>query len=79
MSPSLDSGQPVLVVDVSSGPVGNRYVCRLLLTDGATRDVGEWELEPAGPNSWVISAPEPGVRTVQLIAESGAVWSSVDL
>lgn len=79
VSRSLDSGEPVLVVDVSNGPAGKRYLCRLVLTDGVTRDVGDWELDPQRPNSWVVPAPAPGVRTVQLIAESGAVWSEADL
>ncbi len=79
VSPSLSSGQQVLVIEVSNGPAGNRYLCRLVLTNGSTKDVGEWEIHARGPNSWVVPAPEPGVETVQLIAESGAVWSSVDL
>lgn len=79
VSRSLDQGSPVLVVEVSDGPSGNRYLCRLLLTDGTTQDVGEWELDPQRPNSWVVRAAEPGVRGVQLIGESGKVWSSAEL
>lgn len=79
VSRSRESGEPVLVVDVSNGPVGKRYLCRLVLMDGATQDMGEWELGPERTNSWVVPSPQPGVRTVQLVAESGAVWSSADL
>lgn len=79
VSRSLDRGTPVLVVEVSDGPAGNRYLCRLVLSDGSTRDVGEWELDPQRANSWVVPSPDPGVQGVQLIGESGAVWSSADL
>lgn len=79
VSRSSDHGTQVLVVEVGDGPAGNRYLCRLLLTDGTTRDVGQWQLDRKQPNSWVVPAAEPGVRGVQLIGESGKVWSSAQL
>ncbi len=71
-------GEPVLVVDVTDGSEGSTYTCRVVLAGGGTRDVGVWTLESGRPNSWVVPAPEPGVQTVQLVADAG-VWSSADL
>lgn len=79
VSRSQHATGPALVVVVTDGPAGNRYTCRLVLTDGTTQDVGAWVLDPRRPNSWVVQAPEQGVRSVQLITESGAVWSSAEL
>lgn len=79
VSRSFADGEPVLVVEVTDGPVGNRYLCRLVLADGRTQAVGEWDLDAERPNSWVVPAPEPGVARVELVGESGAVWSSADL
>ncbi len=79
VSRSFAQGEPVLVVEVTDGPVGNRYLCRLVLADGQTQAVGEWDLDAERPNSWVVPAPEPGVARVELVGESGAVWSSADL
>ena len=79
VSRSFADGEPVLVVEVTDGPVGNRYLCRLVLADGQTQAVGEWALDAERPNSWVVPAPEPGVARVELVGESGAVWSSAEL
>lgn len=77
VSRSWSEGEAVLVVDVSSGQPGRSYLCRLVLEAGGTQDVGRWTLSPDRPNSWVV--PDPGVTTVELVADSGRVWSSATL
>lgn len=77
VSRSWSQGEAVLVVDVAEGEVGRRYVCRLTLADGQTMDVGEWTLSPDRPNSWVV--PDPGVESVELVTDSGQVWSTATL
>jgi hypothetical protein len=79
VSHSWHEGEPVLVVEVTSGPVGNNYTCRLVMEDGATKDVGEWALYRDQPNSWVVPMPEEDVTAVEMVAESGRVWSSADM
>ena len=77
VSRSWSSGEPVLVVDVSAGEPGRSYLCRLRLEGGGTEDVGRWTLSPDRPNSWVV--PDPGAAAVELVADSGNVWSSATL
>ncbi|WP_109471125.1 hypothetical protein [Ornithinimicrobium cavernae] len=77
VSRSWSSGEPVLVVDVSSGQPGRSYLCRVRLEDGGTEDVGRWTLSPDRPNSWVV--PDPGVAEVEMVTDSGKVWSSATL
>ncbi|NLG21463.1 MAG: hypothetical protein GX555_08565 [Actinomycetales bacterium] len=77
VSRSWSQGEPMLVVDIASGEPGRSYLCRLHLMDGGTQDAGQWTLDPDRPNSWVI--PDPGVTAVDLVAESGNVWSSASL
>lgn len=79
VSRSWYEGEPVLVVEVTSGPVGKSYTCRLVLSDGRTEDVGEWALYRDRPNSWVVPVPTGDVTAVEMVAESGRVWSSADL
>ena len=74
---TIADGEPALVVALDQGPVGPTYTCRLVLTDGSIQDVGEWQLRADGVNSWVVA--DPGAQRVELIAESGRVWSSADL
>ncbi|GAA1158019.1 hypothetical protein [Ornithinicoccus hortensis] len=76
VAPSRAAGKEVLVVEVTDGPPGARYTCRLVLSDGSTQDVGSWTLDGAGPQSWVVPVPAQPVETVELVAESGRVWSS---
>lgn len=77
VSRSWSEGAPMLVVDVTSGEPGRSYLCRLRMSDGTTEDVGRWTLDADRPNSWVI--PDPGATEVDLVAESGAVWSTATL
>ncbi|MCK0112818.1 hypothetical protein MWU75_11770 [Ornithinimicrobium sp. F0845] len=77
VSRSWSHGEPMLVVDIASGEPGRSYLCRLRLLDGSTQDAGQWTLDADRPNSWVIA--DPGVEGVDLVAESGNVWSSATL
>lgn len=78
-SRSFGQGGALLVVEVTNGPVGRRYICRLRLADGTTRDSGTWSLADDRPNSWVVADPGPDLTAVELVAESGAVWASAQL
>lgn len=77
VSQSWSDGEPVLVVDIAGGEPGRSYLCRLQLSDGQTHDVGRWTLSPDLPNSWVV--PDPGATVVELVSESGTVWSTATL
>lgn len=77
VSRSWSAGEQVLVVDVSGGEPGRSYLCRLGLRDGGTEDVGRWSLSPDRANSWVV--PDPGADTVELVSDSGSIWSTATL
>lgn len=77
VSHSWSDGEPVLVVDIVGGEPGRSYLCRLQLPDGQAHDVGRWTLSPDRPNSWVV--PDPGATVVELVSESGTVWSTATL
>lgn len=77
VSHSWSEGSAVLVVDIAGGEPGRRYLCRLITADGQVHDVGAWTLAPDRPNNWVV--PDPGAVSVELVSESGAVWSSATL
>lgn len=77
VSRSYGEAGPMLVVDITGGEPGRSYLCRLRMADGATEDVGRWTLSPARPNSWVVA--DPGAEAVELVSDSGNVWSSASL
>lgn len=75
---SYSADGPVLVLEVTDGPAGQSYTCRLVRADGSTEDVAHWELSDQRPNSWVID-PGGEVSQVQLIGEDGRIWSTAEL
>lgn len=80
VSPSFGGDGPVLVVDVTDGPAGRTYTCRLRLADGAAEDVATWGLADDRPNSWVVDVPTGDeVTAVELVAEGGHVWAAARL
>lgn len=79
VSTSYGADGPVLVLEVTDGPAGQRYTCRLVLADGSTQDVAEWPLADDRPNSWVIDAVDGEVVEVQLITPDERVWSAARL
>ncbi|SED49326.1 hypothetical protein [Ruania alba] len=68
---------PMLVVDVAEGPVGVEYTCLVEYADGTKADLGAWALSADSPNRWIVA--DDGVTSVDLVAESGQVWSSAEL
>jgi hypothetical protein len=80
VSPSYGDQGSLLVVDVTAGPVGRTYTCRLRRADGTTEEVGRWSLAEDRPNSWVVAVEDPAALVaVELVGPSGAVWSSATL
>jgi hypothetical protein len=80
VSPSYGDQGNLLVIDVSDGPTGQTYGCRLRRTDGTTEEVGRWSLAADRPNSWVVAVDDPAaLEGVELVGPSGAVWSSATL
>ncbi|MFK5633175.1 hypothetical protein [Ornithinimicrobium sp. LYQ103] len=79
VTPAYGEQGAVLVVTVTGGRTGRRYTCRLVLADGRTDDVAEWSLAADRPGTWVVDQPRVEVDRVELVAESGAVWSVAQL
>jgi len=79
VSRSWYDGQEVLVVDVTSGKAGMHYTCRLQLVDGGAVPAGDWVLESTQGATWVVPTPESEVVEVELVTDTGAVWSSAAL
>lgn len=80
VSPSYGEQGRLLVVDVTAGPAGRTYTCRLRRSDGSVEDVGVWSLADDRPNSWVVAVDGPATVTgVDLVGPSGTVWSSATL
>jgi hypothetical protein len=73
------NGQPVFVVQVTDGKVGKRYLCRLQLADGEQRMAGDWTLRSEQGATWIVPAPESEVVELQLVTDTGNVWSSAKL
>lgn len=69
---------PQLIIAVHDGPPRTAYTCRVTLEDGTTQDVGHWELSADDTNVWVVNHPSQGVRSVELIGDSGEVWATAD-
>ncbi|MFC7407136.1 DUF2613 family protein [Georgenia alba] len=79
VSRSYGSSGPMLVVDLSGGPAGAEYRCRLMLQDGTAHDMGEWEVTDDGANMWVVEDMDPGVEMVELVDESGGVVATAQM
>lgn len=80
VSPSYGDAGAFLVVDVTHGPSGRSYTCRLRTADGSSQDVATWSLADDRPNSWVVAVEDPdAVVAVELVGPSGAVWSTAAL
>ncbi|NED94956.1 hypothetical protein G1H11_06480 [Phytoactinopolyspora alkaliphila] len=69
--------QRVVVVAAANGD-GRTYECRLRLPDGQTSVLGEWTVPDTG-STWVMPAPYADSMTVELVDDSGAVWSTARL
>jgi hypothetical protein len=69
----------VLVVAVSDAPVGVRYSCRVRLAEGDTQVLGRWEASSPDGGVWVMPAPQGELNAIDLVTDSGQVWSSARL
>jgi hypothetical protein len=69
----------VLVVSVSNAPVGVAYTCRVHLAEGAMKRLGRWEASSPEGGTWVMRAPQGDISTLELVTDSGKVWSSARL
>ena len=79
VSPSFLGDEPVLVVDVARGPAGRWYTCRMLLAGGEAIEVGRWQLRSNRGGSWTVRLPGRDVQSVELVTDTGEVWSSARL
>ena len=75
---SIYEGQAVLVMRIADGAPGMYYACRLRLDDGSALDAGEWTLPASGSAVWIVPAPS-GVSAVELVTDSGKVWSTAPI
>ncbi|WP_159621671.1 anti-sigma factor domain-containing protein [Ruania rhizosphaerae] len=71
---SDSSDGPMLVIEVAQGPPGMVYTCMVEYADGSTAEMGQWSVQADGPNRWIVA--DDGVMAVELVGESGYVWSS---
>jgi anti-sigma factor RsiW len=69
----------VLVVAVSDAPVGVQYSCRVRLAEGNARVLGRWEASSAEGGTWVMPAPQGDLNAIELVTDSGHIWSSAQL
>lgn len=74
-----DEGGPRIVVVVEGTGSPRTYTCRVRLADGTVQDVGTWPLAEHGERAWVVDEPAPGVRSVELVGQSGAVWATAEM
>jgi hypothetical protein len=79
VEPSRFGAERVVVMQITDGPPGTHYTCRLLFTDGTTRDAGAWWMPSSGRATWIAYGDAATVDRVELVADGGHVWSSADL
>jgi hypothetical protein len=72
-------GKQVLVVEITNGPVGVHYRCRMVLASGNTVAGEDWTLDTRGGGTWVMRAPAEGLVAVELVTDRGDVWSTARL
>jgi hypothetical protein len=70
--------EEVLVVLITDGPPGVRYICRLRLDDDTTAPAGEWVVPESGTATW-ITPSDPHAASIELVTDSGKVWSTASL
>ncbi|MGH3367718.1 MAG: hypothetical protein ACRDOY_10985, partial [Nocardioidaceae bacterium] len=69
----------VLVMSVSRPAVGVGYSCRVLRARVVPKTLGRWEASSGDGGTWVVRAPPGDLTEVQLVTDSGQVWSSASL
>jgi len=76
--PSWVGDEEVLVLRIIDGPPGMHYVCRLRLDDDSTTPAGDWVVPDSGTATW-ITPSDPDVASIELVTDTGKVWSSASL
>jgi hypothetical protein len=76
--PSRHGEEQVLVLLVDDGPPGTHYRCRLRLEDDSTQPAGEWTVPASGSATWIATVGDD-VTAVELVTDTGTVWSSADV
>ncbi|WP_405875344.1 hypothetical protein [Streptomyces sp. NBC_00005] len=79
VEPSRVGEDRVVVMQITAGRPGIHYTCRLVLTDGSTRDAGQWWMPPSGRATWIAYGSAGSVDRVELVTDDGHVWSSAVL
>ncbi|MEU6141168.1 hypothetical protein ABZ848_12485 [Streptomyces sp. NPDC047081] len=79
VEPSRLGSDHVMVMQITAGPPGTHYTCRLLLKDGSTRDAGQWWMPASGRATWIAYGSAGAVDRVELVTDDGHVWSAADL
>lgn len=69
----------VLVVSVHTAPVGVPYTCRVKMSEGDSRVLGRWEASSPDGGVWVMPAPQGDLNAIDLVTDTGDVWSSAHL
>ncbi len=76
--PSRVDDEEVLVLRIVDGPPGMHYVCRLRLDDDSTTPAGDWVVPDSGTATW-ITPSDPDAASIELVTDTGKVWSSASL
>ncbi|MET8472957.1 hypothetical protein ABZY90_01675 [Streptomyces sp. NPDC006422] len=79
VEPSRVGDRDVVVMQIAKGAPGGYYTCRLLLKDGTVRDAGHWWLPSSGQATWIAHGSVGSIDRVDLLDDSGRVWSSAEL
>jgi hypothetical protein len=56
-----------------------QYSCRVRLAEGNARVLGRWEASSAEGGTWVMPAPQGDLNAIELVTDSGHIWSSAQL
>lgn len=78
---SFVDGEPVLVMHVTSGRAGMKYLCLLRLRNGKQMKSADWVLRSDRGATWIVKEPGTPVTELVLVANGGAgpVWSTARL
>lgn len=79
VEPSRVGDRDVVVMQIADGGSGGYYTCRLVLKDGTVRDAGHWWLPSSGRATWIAHGSAGSIDRVDLLDDSGRVWSSAEL
>lgn len=77
------NSRELMFVALTRARPGATYDCVLVGRDGQRHDAGSWSLDAGygseqASGSWVVPLPVGGVQRIELVGESGRVWSSAE-